>query len=221
MKPGLRPILTWTVILATIIRFQTIRSQESPPYDVCSQLIKCGNTALDYPFWGLHRPAYCGAHSGFQITCPFNVPLLRSESLTYRILQIDTRLQTITIARDDLWTNHCPQYLYNTTYDLTLFKDDNFGQENVSLYYGCDSAEEIMFDSNAKLNCNVNGTKNNNYFIRTILIDDMISNFAQCNTHITVPVNRSLANRLELKTATVDDLRPVLNAGFNLQWALF
>ena len=64
-------------------------------------------------------------------------------------------------------------------------------------------------------------SQDNNYFIRTSLIDDMFNRFVQSNTHITVLVNPSLADQLEFRPAepNTDNLGTVLNAGFNLQRA--
>ncbi|KAF5780326.1 putative wall-associated receptor kinase, galacturonan-binding domain-containing protein [Helianthus annuus] len=78
-------------------------------------------------FWGLGLPAYCG-HPGFQLTCESDVPVLVSKSTDYRVLNIDSSAHTITIARKDLWSNICPEYLHNTTYDSTLFNGSNLAR---------------------------------------------------------------------------------------------
>ncbi|KAK1433242.1 hypothetical protein QVD17_10151 [Tagetes erecta] len=222
MKPCLRlcpAIFALTVILAGVIHLPTILCQITQPYKVCSQLVQCGNTTLHYPFWGLGHPAYCG-HSGFEITCKNNVPMLHYRSLSFRVLKIQTSQKMITIARDDLWSSYCPQYLYNTTYDLNLFNDNNFAQENVILYYGCDSSSQALLGSNHNFNCGTNNTKKNNYFLGTSIIgiNNMLNNSLQCNTRITVPVIQSLADQLALTTAKVSDLRSAVRTGFNLQW---
>ena len=131
MKPRLHPtptLFVFTVILAIVVRFPAIRCQRTRPYDVCGESVMCGNTRLEYPFWGSTRPAYCG-HPGFQLNCRSDVFLLNYESVDYRVLQIDTSTQVITVARNDLWATFCPQYLHNTTYNSTLFNDDNFATE--------------------------------------------------------------------------------------------
>lgn len=231
MKPYLRlcpAIIALTVILVVAIHFPTILCQITQPYKVCSQLVRCGNTTLDYPFWGLGHPAYCG-HLGFEITCKSNVPILHYRSLSFRVLKIQISQKTITIARDDLWSSYCPQYLYNTTYDLNLFNDNNFAQENVILYYGCDSSSQALLGTNHNFNCGVNDTKKDsyindtkisNYFMATsmISINNMLNNSMHCSTRITVPAIRSLANRLGLKSTKESDLRSALRTGFNLQW---
>nr|KAJ0212164.1 hypothetical protein LSAT_V11C400216780 [Lactuca sativa] len=179
----------------------------------------CGAITVEYPFWGLNRPAYCG-HPGFQITCPSNVPLLNFESLNYRVLRSDTSTQTITIARNDLRENICPRFLYNTSYNSTLFNGDNFDQRNVSLYYNCNtSIGVILLATNYRFTCNVNESQSDSYFIRTDqLIPSVASSLDQCQNRIDVPVNQSSAARLGSGIATTDDLRSGLTAGFQLQW---
>ncbi|KAI3785249.1 hypothetical protein L1987_44365 [Smallanthus sonchifolius] len=106
MQPRLhssRALIASVVIIITTIHFPTISCQRTQPYEVCGQLVQCGNTTLHYPFWGSDRPAYCG-HSGFEITCRNNVTLLHYESLSFRVLKINIIQQTITVARDDLWS---------------------------------------------------------------------------------------------------------------------
>ncbi|KAL8257219.1 hypothetical protein R6Q59_029260 [Mikania micrantha] len=130
------PVLfTITVVLATVIQFPALRSQEIRPYDTCNQPIRCGNDEFGYPFWGLNRPDYCG-HPSFQLTCESSDPMLVLDSVPYRLLDIESSTYTITITRNDLWSTLCPQYLHITSYNYTLFSD-NFDQENVYLYYGC------------------------------------------------------------------------------------
>ncbi|KAJ0753885.1 putative glycerophosphodiester phosphodiesterase, protein kinase RLK-Pelle-LRK10L-2 family [Helianthus annuus] len=217
MKLHLHPypaLLAFTMMLTGAVHFPTIWCDRTQPlYEVCSQVVQCGNTTLHYPFWGLGRPAYCG-HPGFEITCKNNVPILRYESLSFRILKIQMSQQTITIARDDLWSSFCTQYLYNTTYDSNLFNDDNFAQEDVTLYYGCDSSS-----GGHNFDCGDNDTKNNSYFIATsMIVNNMLDNSVKCTTQISVPVIQPFADLLALTGAEVSDLRSALKAGFNLQW---
>ncbi|KAI3726453.1 hypothetical protein L1987_66250 [Smallanthus sonchifolius] len=219
MQPRLHPscaFLASVVIIITTIHFQTISCQRTQPYEVCGRLVQCGNTTLHYPFWGVDRPVYCG-HLGFEITCRNNVTLLHYESLSFRVLKINIIQQTITVARDDLWSSYCPQYLYNTTYDSNLFNDDNFAQEDVTLYYRCDSSSGVLMGHS--FNCGVKDNEKNNYFIGTSMIDNnMLNNSVQCTTQITVPVIQSLADRLALTTSEESDIRSALRAGFNLRW---
>ncbi|KVI00143.1 Protein kinase, catalytic domain-containing protein [Cynara cardunculus var. scolymus] len=225
MKPRLHPTPTLfvsAVILAIVVRFPPICCQATSRYDACGESVECGNDQLGYPFWGSGRPAYCG-HSGFQLTCQSGVFLLNYESVDYRVLRMVTSTQVITIARNDLYTDSCPRYLHNTTYNSTLFNDDNFGQENVSLYYGCNSNLTTVPLPSARyiFDCVVNNTQTESYFYRTSLIENNLVNFSQCNNHITVPVNQTWATQLGLPTATMNQLRSALTSGFNLRWTVY
>ncbi|KAL8217804.1 hypothetical protein R6Q57_021177 [Mikania cordata] len=216
MKPGLDPSRTLfaiTVVLAIVIHFPVLTSQGTQPFDTCGQSVRCGNIEFQYPFWGLNRPDYCG-HPGFKLNCQSNVTELVLESVNYRVLDIDSSTHTITLARNDLWSGIWPQYIHETRYDPTLFDRDNYDQETVSLYYGCDDNASIPLAANYRLSCNVNQTQSDGYFYRTSLIDPEIAAFMeQCNNNITVPVDTSFAN-----ITSESDLRSALRAGFKLQW---
>ncbi|KAD2805702.1 hypothetical protein R6Q59_029265 [Mikania micrantha] len=209
-----RAVFITATVLTTIFQFPVLRSQETRPYDACNQPIRCGNIEFGYPFWGLNRPDYCG-HSSFQLTCESNDPMLVLDSVPYRILDIESSAYTITIARNDLWSNLCPQFLHNTTYNSTLF-NDNFDQENVYLYYGCRDnygASGTPGADNFRFACTVNDTQIDNYFYRPGgLVPDIANNLVQCNNSVSVPVNRSSV------TLTVSELRSALRDGFELQW---
>ncbi|KAD4888389.1 hypothetical protein E3N88_20462 [Mikania micrantha] len=221
MKPHLNPsLIAITIVLATVTHLPLFLSQKTRPYDVCRQSVKCGNIKLEYPFWGSGRPSYCG-HPGFQLTCQSNVPELVYESVNYRVLESDSSTQTITVARNDLWANDCPQYLHNTTYNSTIFNGDNFDQQNVSLYYKCDSSIPggIPMPAGHRFSCNVNNTQSDSYFYVTNLISPNIAGFfVLCDNYITVPVNQSSAGRLAAAGASRSDLSSALTAGFELQW---
>ncbi|CAH1451198.1 unnamed protein product [Lactuca virosa] len=221
MKRRLDPTpALFPAILSIVLCFPAISCQETQrPFDVCGESVQCGDIPVEYPFWGLDRPAYCG-HPGFQLTCPSNVPLLNYESVNYRVLRLDTSTQMITIARNDLWENSCPRFLYDTSYNSTLFNGDNFDQRNVSLYYNCNSSIGVIpLTTNYRFSCNVNESQSDSYFIRTDqLIPSVASFLVQCQNRIDVPVNQSSAARLGSGIATTDDLRSGLTAGFQLQW---
>ncbi|KAJ0687940.1 putative protein kinase RLK-Pelle-WAK-LRK10L-1 family [Helianthus annuus] len=226
MKPLLDPspaLIAMTVVLATVMHFPALRGQETQPYDACDQSAECGDKDFEYPFWGLGRPAHCG-HPSFQLTCEYNVPLLLLDSVSYRVIDKESTTHTITIARNDLWSTICPQHLRNTTYDTNLFNGDNFGQEDVSMYYGCQDTNNITpgiwsLAPDYRFDCNVNEPQSNNYFITTSSVVADIANFlAQCNSSITVPVGRRWADRLATVAATDEDLRQALKDGFTLEW---
>ncbi|KAL8257215.1 hypothetical protein R6Q59_029256 [Mikania micrantha] len=216
MKPGHDPsptLFAITVALAIVIHFPLHTSQETQPYDTCGQSVRCGNIEFQYPFWGLNRPDYCG-HPAFKLNCQSNVPELVLESVNHRVLDIDSSTHAITLARNDLWSGICPKYIHETGYDPTLFDRNNYGQEMVSLHYGCDDNASIPLAANYRFSCDVNQTQSDGYFYRTSFIDPNIAAFVeQCNNNITVPVDGSFAN-----ITSESELRSALQAGFKLKW---
>ncbi|KAL4582516.1 hypothetical protein LXL04_007066 [Taraxacum kok-saghyz] len=209
--------LSFPVILAIVVCFPAISCQQSRPFDVCGESVECGELRLEYPFWGLTRPVYCG-HPAFQLTCQSNVPVFNYESVNYRVLDTDATTQTMIIARNDLWNTFCPQNLYNTTYNSTLFNGDNFGQRNVSLYYNCSSSIPGVQLGPNRFSCNVNESQSDGYFLIRTDLTANVPNFL-CESYIDVPVNQTSAGILGAGSATTDDLRSALTAGFNLRWA--
>ncbi|KAF5780325.1 putative glycerophosphodiester phosphodiesterase, protein kinase RLK-Pelle-LRK10L-2 family [Helianthus annuus] len=226
MKPLLGPtpaLLAITVVLATIISFPVARCQDTSPYDICRQSVQCGDIdKIEYPFWLSGRPQHCG-RPDFQLSCRSDIPMLRLGPVDYRVLKTDSSIHTVTVARNDLWTNLCPQTLYNTTYNTTLFNGNNFGQEDVSLYYGCQGILGVNpLAASFRFSCDFNQTQSDNYFYRTSLIntDTTISSIlVQCNSHITVPVDQSWVNRI--LNATESELKQAMQDGFNLRWTAY
>ncbi|KAI7739377.1 hypothetical protein M8C21_010720 [Ambrosia artemisiifolia] len=218
MKPRLGPgpaIIAITVVLATVIHLPVLQCQDTRLYDTCGQPAQCGDKNFEYPFWGLGRPENCG-HPGFQLTCQSDVPVIVLGTVNYRVLDIESSTHTITVARDDLLSSICPQSLHNTTYDSTLFNGNNFGQDNVSLYYRCSENTVITVDNGYRFPCDVNQSQSlsNTFFVRTSLMKTTDRGvLAICTTYITVPVDRSFANM-----SSESDLRSALQAGFKLQW---
>ncbi|KAI3768107.1 hypothetical protein L2E82_18539 [Cichorium intybus] len=222
MKPSIYTStvrFAFPVILTVVVYFHAISCQETRPFDVCGETVQCGDISLEYPFWGFDRPAYCG-HPDFQLTCQSNVPLLSYESVNYRVLDMNTSTHTITIARNDLRANFCPQFLYNTSYNSTLFNGHIFGQRNVSLFYDCNtSMPQIPLGSTYQFTCDVNGSQTDGYFFRSDIITPGMANFfAHCKNHIDVLINQPWAARLGVKHATTDYLWSALWDGFQLQW---
>ncbi|CAI9261876.1 unnamed protein product [Lactuca saligna] len=211
--------IMFIAIIAIVVSFPAISCQESQSYDVCGEVFQCGDFQLQYPFWGSGRPAYCG-HPGFQLTCESNVPLLSYQSVNYQILDTNTSTQIINMARNDLWDELCLEYLYNTSYNSTLFNIISSGQENVSLYYECNtSTPTIPLGANHLFGCNVNESQSDGYFLTTNQIVSNMTNFLEeCQNSITVPVKQSFGGRLRLPFATADELRSALMAGFDLIW---
>ncbi|GKV09715.1 hypothetical protein SLEP1_g21172 [Rubroshorea leprosula] len=81
----------------------------------CNRTFSCGGLPnLSYPFTGGPRPTYCGP-PGFLLTCTDDgIPQLIMDSLSYKIIQVDRSIQSMTLSRSDLYNNTCvyPQNLF-------------------------------------------------------------------------------------------------------------
>lgn len=139
----------------------------------CSATIQCGNLQyIGYPFWGVNRADYCGFSSDFQLTCVDNTSLRISISgLSYRVLRIDNSSRLLTAARADYTNTFCPQYLYNSSQDITPFSySSDTVTSNLSLYYGCAPASTttspfLSLLAANQFTCTVNGSILTGYFL--------------------------------------------------------
>ncbi|KAL3527027.1 hypothetical protein ACH5RR_011683 [Cinchona calisaya] len=186
-------------------------------FETCYQPFSCFNLgSLGYPFWGGNRPQYCG-HPGFELDCNqyvYDFPRIQILSITYKILKIDTTSHILTIAREDLANNTCPEKLLNTTIDLNLFNPVSTDGSLLYLFYGCAlnlnsiSTQRI---SNSSFVCRGEKRANTtNFFTTKQASNDYL--FTVCKTFITVPVDNITT------WASVVDLRRALAAGFSLTW---
>ncbi|CAI9758407.1 unnamed protein product [Fraxinus pennsylvanica] len=196
--------------------------QNGGEYAACGAPFRCaGIQEISYPFWGGNRPDYCG-YPGFQLNnCQGDVPILTISSIQYRVLEINSTAHTLKVAREDLWNNTCPRFLYNTTLNRNLFEFSP-NDQNVTLHYGCSTSSgqpsprpPHMFD------CTVNGTNSESLF--TIGEDSPsipgTGTDIRCDTNISVPVNETAAGNLAGSTASIVLLQDALASGFSLQWS--
>ncbi|CAK9150678.1 unnamed protein product [Ilex paraguariensis] len=124
------------IIVSILSNIPMLQCQENGQYATCGNSFQCGNIRnIGYPFSGQNRPSFCG-HPGFQLNCQGSALLITIQSMDYRVLAIDNRTQTLTVARHDMWNNICPIFFYNTTIDFPIFNNAS-NQQNVTLHYGC------------------------------------------------------------------------------------
>ncbi|KAK4490558.1 hypothetical protein RD792_001240 [Penstemon davidsonii] len=187
-----------------------------------SQPFHCGNLRdISYPFWGgNNRPVSCG-YPGFDIDCEGETPILNISSVLYRVLEINNSTQTLRIARQDLWNNYCPTFLYNTTLNYTLFDfSSNSNDQNITLFYGCSISQPqpIPIQSPYQLSCDVNQTTISGFYLTGDVSDPGIG--IGCRSRISVPVNefaeRDLSN---VATASLIVLQSAFRSGFWIDWA--
>ncbi|KAL3525479.1 hypothetical protein ACH5RR_013851 [Cinchona calisaya] len=187
-------------------------------FTTCGEPFRCGNFNFTYPFWGGNnnnnsRPESCG-YPGFNLSCQENVPRFTVEPLAYRILQVDYSSYTLTVAREDLWADFCPQFIHDSGLNVSIFRYSN-NIRNIYLFYNCTGvaiSSKQQLQQN-KFSCTVNRTTTTNLFLATDILP-----YLSCTNTITVPVNKTRAGSLETSTANDETLRQVLIAGFTVQY---
>ncbi|KAA8530595.1 hypothetical protein F0562_005304 [Nyssa sinensis] len=168
---------------------------------------------LPYPFTGGDQPDYCGP-SEFRLSCRDNYAEFTSNSVTYRVLQINQSEKTLTLARLDLWNNTCPQIFLNSTFNTNIF-DTSVGNKNLTMIYGCSS--RLAVNPYNLFSCNVSGVNaSDSYYLIGPVPSDPILQFINCHISITVQLLSDAANRLTSNRSTVGE---VLMAGFNVNYS--
>ncbi|KAK3004414.1 hypothetical protein RJ639_018790 [Escallonia herrerae] len=206
------------LIFAILIHVPTYLSADDAQYATCGELLQCANIPnIGYPFWGESRPESCG-YPGFQLTnCQGDAPIITMERLQFRVLAMDNEAQSLTVARQDMWNQTCPTYLYNTTLDYNLFSYAP-NQQNITLLYDCIAIQTQTIPY--QFDCNVNSTASISYFTSgTLSLPSIPNNITVCNKSVTVPVNQTSGTALSSSSATVREMEAALGAGFELQWA--
>ncbi|XP_059642129.1 LEAF RUST 10 DISEASE-RESISTANCE LOCUS RECEPTOR-LIKE PROTEIN KINASE-like 1.4 isoform X2 [Cornus florida] len=209
-----------TIVAAVLVVFSgylTPSFCNDVTYSDCDPTFTCGSISnITYPFTGGDRPDSCGP-PGFRLTCRDNHTEFTTNSVTYRVLQINQTEKTITLARLDLWNNTCPPKFINSTLDSTIF-DTNLRNEDLTLFYGC-SPPTISVEAHNLFNCSVSGLISSVaiYLIGPVPSDPIVQ-FISCNVSITVPVLREAGERLIGNRSTLT-LRDVLMEGFSVNYS--
>ncbi|CAK9140317.1 unnamed protein product [Ilex paraguariensis] len=212
MHPNLFMIMIGISIFSHLPMFL---GEDNEQYAACGELFECANIqGIGYPFWGQNRLPYCG-HPRFRLNCQGDAPIITILSMDFRVLAIDNKTQTLTVARQDLWNNICPIFLYNTTMDFNIFSY-SIRQRNISLHYGC---PRVPVSLQNQFDCNVNNTPSSSYFTMEETLDFFINNTAMtCNSNVIVPVNETSTEILSSDSSTTNNLTAALDGGFQLQW---
>ncbi|GAV85557.1 GUB_WAK_bind domain-containing protein/WAK_assoc domain-containing protein [Cephalotus follicularis] len=214
MHPNLFPttVLCILIVLIFSINVPTTLCLDDFHYTNCSQNFDCsGIETVNYPFWGVNRPDYCGL-PGFEVTCQDDVPMITMMQGEYRVINIASATSTLQVAREDYWGNICPQYFYNTTLNFSLFNYAS-GLMNLTIFYKCNLYQEIPNVPSA-LSCPINGTNINAYYAVTgsTAVQGLR---VMCNSSVIVPIFESVAQALVAGSTNIFD---ALDEGFELQW---
>ncbi|GAB4827894.1 hypothetical protein Ancab_034778, partial [Ancistrocladus abbreviatus] len=198
------------LIILTSTHLQKSLHAQSSKYETCSQTSYCGNINIGYPFYGGSRPDYCG-YPGFNLSCA-DPPQIAIMSQMYYVRGINTGTGSMTVARQDYWSYHCPTSLLNITVDFTLFSYTST-DANISLYYDCRPSN---LSTAIEATCNTNVFSSNAYFVTSSLAKELNMQ-AECSSYLFVPVFQSAADTID-SSPNFGSVTSAVADGFELQW---
>ncbi|CAI9758413.1 unnamed protein product [Fraxinus pennsylvanica] len=174
-----------------------LSGDENEQYKSCGNLFNCGKiTGIHYPFWGNNRPRECG-YPGLKLECENDTTIIETETLKYRVLDINQDTQVLRITRMDISTDICGAKFVNTILDSELFEYAS-AYMNLTFHYGCPPP---IFPFPNQFDCPVKGTTNRNGYVEmgTLLSESM------CHASLVVPTSynsfgnlKGLPNLLDL-----------------------
>ncbi|KAL6324566.1 hypothetical protein AAG906_013378 [Vitis piasezkii] len=171
-----------------LVHAPRVLSKNDEHYVNCGIQVRCANMEISYPFWGGKRPSYCG-HPGYELKCNGDAPELTMMDVSYRVLDINTLSQNVTVARADYWNDYCPDKYVNTTLDAALFNYTSTFP-NLTLYYDCPSGVRRYPNS---FTCSDTNTNISVFYTATG--SDTIT--VTCMDNVTVPIFQSAADDIE------------------------
>ncbi|XP_019167234.1 PREDICTED: LEAF RUST 10 DISEASE-RESISTANCE LOCUS RECEPTOR-LIKE PROTEIN KINASE-like 2.1 isoform X2 [Ipomoea nil] len=176
--------LTFYFYVALVLVFLTIPScccSGDAQFQNCSGFYSCGSLQnIGYPFCDGDEPCGCGT---FSLFCESNKYTLMEWG--YRVLGIDVPLQKMTVVRNDLWENICPEKGYspsNRTTNAQFTYADRVRELNI--FYGCSSEVESQVQVKSNLTCHIPGVNES----RVVFTDSFIQDLRGCKVSIRVPV---------------------------------
>ncbi|KAL2499446.1 Protein kinase family protein [Abeliophyllum distichum] len=210
------------ILIATLLAVAYSQEATKPPstttsYVNCNRTFSCGTIRnITYPFTGSDRPSYCGLPE-FMLTCRDNtITEFTSNSITYRVLQLDQTQKTMILSRSDLYNNTCTTDFRNSTLNSTLFDDEGMENEVLNLIYGCNSSAMTLRPHNL-FSCNSSGFDLiNAYYLIGPVPNDPILSIIYCNVSISVPILRAASDRL---TGLRISLEEALMQGFSVNYS--
>ncbi|XP_073294345.1 LEAF RUST 10 DISEASE-RESISTANCEUS RECEPTOR-LIKE PROTEIN KINASE-like 1.4 isoform X2 [Primulina huaijiensis] len=209
------PFPLFITLVATL--FTAVRSQnDAATFPDCDRTFSCGAiTNITYPFTGGDRPLYCGVPE-FSLTCRDDtITEMTHGALVYRVLQLDQTQKTLVLSRSDLYNTTCTSEFHNTTLNSSLFSYESVQNEDLSLFYGCNTTAMTLTPTNL-FQCDSGGFSfTNAYYIIGPVPTDPILRILSCSVSITVPVLRDVGNLLSNLQLT---LGKALTEGFGVNY---
>lgn len=179
----------------------------------CSLLYNCGSLrGIGYPFWGGDRPDYCGRQD-FGLDCvDGRYTTISLDDLEYRVLAVDPSIPKMTIARNDLWNNICPdQYSLYRNPTLSYFNLNSARTvRNLHVFYGCTSEVIAKVQVQSHVTCSIDGVKSGVFFA-----DEFVSGVEGCNISLVVSIQLAAYHDLWDGKITLEE---ALTRGFDVEY---
>ncbi|KAG6743131.1 hypothetical protein POTOM_054077 [Populus tomentosa] len=223
----MQPLTTTTSFLLTL--FLSLHLTTSLPSNVisnltnCNQNFSCGNlTNITYPFTGGLRPSHCGPPE-FGLTCEDeSVTILKANSLSYRVTQLDQTSQTLRLSRSDLDDDSpCTRQFTNATLDDRIFSLG--ASHGLYLFYGCKKINDSVMGSDqppktSRFPCDNDGVTEEGFFsiVYPYGTEYSFLNTFECQTNIQVPILGTQAQQLLDNGSLVGE---VLKEGFDVSYS--
>ncbi|KAJ6960479.1 hypothetical protein NC653_038496 [Populus alba x Populus x berolinensis] len=189
----------------------------------CNQNFSCGNlTNINYPFTGGLRPSHCGPPE-FGLTCQDeSVTILKANSLSYRVTQLDQTSQTLRLSRSDLDDDSpCTSQFTNATLDDRIFSLG--ASHGLYLFYGCKKINDSVMGSDqppktSRFPCDNDGVTEEGFFsiVYPYGTEYSFLNTFECQTNIQVPILGTQAKQLLDNGSLVGE---VLKEGFDVSYS--
>nr|TKS00418.1 hypothetical protein D5086_0000182820 [Populus alba] len=189
----------------------------------CNQNFSCGNlTNINYPFTGGLRPSHCGPPE-FGLTCQDeSVTILKANSLSYRVTQLDQTSQTLRLSRSDLDDDSpCTSQFTNATLDDRIFSLG--ASHGLYLFYGCKKINDSVMGSDqppktSRFPCDNDGVTEEGFFsiVYPYGTEFSFPNLFECQTNIQVPILGTQAQQLLDNGSLVGE---VLKEGFDVSYS--
>ncbi|PON53122.1 Wall-associated receptor kinase [Parasponia andersonii] len=161
----------------------------------CDRTFNCGPLKnITYPFTGGDRPDRCGPPE-FRLACVNDSPELTINSVTHKVLELDPFLQTLSLARLDLWNETCPGDFVNTTLDSGVFSS-GAGNADLTMFYRCNTSRLTMKPENQFKCGNYGSSFSDSYFLVGPIPFDPILAIIKCGESVEVPILEPMAAKL-------------------------
>ncbi|KAI9088104.1 hypothetical protein K1719_030081 [Acacia pycnantha] len=185
---------------------QSLSQEDDPKYIACKRNYNCGHLNVPYPFWGSHKPRYCG-REGFEVKClPPETISIRIASQNFTIVTFYEPSDVVAILRTDIPSyDNCSFHFTNTSLDSALFTI--YSGHNMTLFYDCVPGFSIGQNN---FTCR-DDIQKKGFFVNQTQSGQFTELSKDCRVQIQVPVTVDPFGGIE-------SLQHALDRGFNVKW---